>query len=302
LELPDGTTLVDARGLAKPEEIDLRTQGGQKGCLASFSNIYRYRLLSQEGGWWFDTDVFCLADNEAFLEVQEHSPGISVGFETETQLNGAVMYVSEPSFARELEALAEAKGHVIGWGEIGPLLITEYYHAHRDRVVALPQEAFYPVLYSDILLLFDPDAKSTCENAVAGSFCVHIHNTNRAARGIPKDIMPCEGSYLEELFISVGAETSTQARLPIDVIRLRRKIETLEKSNERCKQEMGLLRLDLAHLTGLQEKIDRIYASRTWRLGSLFRKLAIPPLVLWRLGRCFSTKIKAEAARDRSGT
>src|SRR5208337_392103 len=123
LQVPDGTTLVDARGLAKPEEVDLRTQGGIKGCLASFSNIYRYRLLSQEAGWWFDTDVFCLADSEAFLKIQERSPGISVGFETETTLNTAVMYASEKRFAHELEILAVAKGYVLEWGAIGPQLV-----------------------------------------------------------------------------------------------------------------------------------------------------------------------------------
>src|SRR5208282_928195 len=147
LQVPDGTTLVDAHGIAKPEEIDLRTQGEIKGCLASFSNIFRYRLLSKEPGWWFDTDVFCLADSDAFLEIQDHSPGISVGFEYDFQLNGAVMYVSEPSFAYELEALAEAKGYVIEWGVIGPNLVTEYYHAHPDRVAALPTRAFHPVPY-----------------------------------------------------------------------------------------------------------------------------------------------------------
>lgn len=263
LELPAGTTLVDARALAKPEEIDLRTQDGQKGCLASFSNIYRYKMLSREAGWWFDTDVFCLADNEAFLKVQDHSPGISVGFESETMLNGAVLYVSETSFARDLEAMAEAKGYVIEWGAIGPRLLTEYYLAHPDRVAALPRQVFSPVPYSDLELLFDPEARSACTSATAGSLCVHLWNEIMRRRGIPKDVMPCAGSYLEALFASVGAESPPCARLPIEFIRLRREVEKLKQDNER-------LRLDFSNLTFL---------------ASLLCKLARPLLVLWRLGK-----------------
>lgn len=263
LELPAGATLVDARALAKPEEIDFRTQDGQKGCLASFSNIYRYRMLSREPGWWFDTDVFCLADNEAFLQVQDRSPGISVGLESETFLNGAVLYVSETSFARELEAMAVAKGCVLEWGAIGPRLLTEYYLAHPDRVDALPRQAFSPLHYSDVELFFDPEARSTCASATAGSLCIHLWNEIMRKRGIPKDVMPCAGSYLEGLFASVGAESPPWARLPIDVIRLRGEIEKLKQENER-------LRLDLSDLT---------------YLASFFRKLAWPLHALWRLGR-----------------
>src|SRR5206468_3047474 len=31
-----------------------------KGSLAAFSDLFRYRLLLDQGGWWVDADVFCL--------------------------------------------------------------------------------------------------------------------------------------------------------------------------------------------------------------------------------------------------
>jgi len=280
LEVPEGSTLVDARTLAKPEEIDLRTQGGEKGCLASFSNIFRYRLLAREGGWWFDSDVFCLADSEAFIEIQDRSPGLSVAFEYDTQLNGAIMYVSNTSIARELETMAIAKGYVIEWGAIGPSLIAEYYHAHPNRVEAPPRGTFYPVVFSDVELLFDPEAKSACESAAAGSLCIHIHNTNRARRGIPKDVLPCAGSYLETLFISVGAKSSPETRLPVNVVQFRKENARLRLDLAKLLEENARLRLDL---TSVHEKINRIYASKTWHLGSLSHRLARPLLVLRRI-------------------
>ena len=30
------------------------------GSLAAFSNLFRYKLLLERGGWWVDTDVICL--------------------------------------------------------------------------------------------------------------------------------------------------------------------------------------------------------------------------------------------------
>src|SRR5208337_2852597 len=141
----------------------------------------------------------------------------------------------------------------------------------------------------------DPEARSTCESAAAGSLCIHTHNTNRAVRGIPKDVMPCEGSYLERLFASVGAESSPRARLPTNMVRLPMMIKTLEHCNQRLRldfetleKENARLNLDLAHMAGLQEKISRIYASKTWRLGFLLGTLARPLLVLWRLLRLYS--------------
>ena len=37
-------------------EASGRAQGG----LSGFSNHFRYALLAREGGWWVDTDNFCL--------------------------------------------------------------------------------------------------------------------------------------------------------------------------------------------------------------------------------------------------
>ena len=131
-----------------------------------------------------------VADSEDFLEIQERSAGISVGRETETNVNGAAMYVAQPVFAREMEALAVAKGSVLQWGAIGARLITEYSREHPDRVEILPMNTFYPVHWSEVMLLFDPEARATCESAAAGSLCVHLNNSNIARHGIPKDLMP----------------------------------------------------------------------------------------------------------------
>ena len=62
--LPEGTLLKDARQVL-PEAAVFRYQFGNqfghgKGSLAGFSDIFRYKLLYEYGGWWADMDITCL--------------------------------------------------------------------------------------------------------------------------------------------------------------------------------------------------------------------------------------------------
>lgn len=38
----------------------------------AFSDLFRLELLYQEGGWWFDTDVFCLKDELEFKRLRKN--------------------------------------------------------------------------------------------------------------------------------------------------------------------------------------------------------------------------------------
>src|SRR5262245_10683422 len=60
--LPPGCELADARKVLPEDRVFLypalggRTQGGHP---SGFTNLFRYKLLRDEGGWWVDTDVLC---------------------------------------------------------------------------------------------------------------------------------------------------------------------------------------------------------------------------------------------------
>lgn len=62
--LPAGATLRDANEII-PEEKVFRYKyankfGHGKGSVSGFSDIFRYKLLYEKGGWWVDMDVTCL--------------------------------------------------------------------------------------------------------------------------------------------------------------------------------------------------------------------------------------------------
>lgn len=64
-DLPEEVICQDANTIIPKEEIFTRQKGDSKkgfgkGSLALFSDLFRYKLLYEKGGWWVDMDVTCL--------------------------------------------------------------------------------------------------------------------------------------------------------------------------------------------------------------------------------------------------
>src|ERR1044072_9789319 len=59
-EVPTGVLVKDANAILPAADIFTYQQGPGQGSLAAFSNVFRYRLLLERGGWWADTDAVCL--------------------------------------------------------------------------------------------------------------------------------------------------------------------------------------------------------------------------------------------------
>jgi len=62
--LSEGVLLADASEIIPKEEVfcyrNTNAYGHGKGSYAGFSDIFRYKLLHDRGGWWTDMDVTCL--------------------------------------------------------------------------------------------------------------------------------------------------------------------------------------------------------------------------------------------------
>lgn len=62
--VPDTVKVMDANAVISSEEVFHYKKGSQfgtgKGSVAGFSDIFRYKLLYDYGGWWVDMDVTCL--------------------------------------------------------------------------------------------------------------------------------------------------------------------------------------------------------------------------------------------------
>jgi len=62
--LPEGVVLADANEIIPRSQVfsyaHKNTFGHGKGSYAGFSDIFRYKLLYEKGGWWTDMDITCL--------------------------------------------------------------------------------------------------------------------------------------------------------------------------------------------------------------------------------------------------
>ncbi|HLP19110.1 MAG TPA: glycosyltransferase [Chitinophagales bacterium] len=63
-ELPEGVIMEDANEILPSDKIfrykHVNKYGHGKGSVSGFSDIFRYKLLYEKGGWWIDMDVTCL--------------------------------------------------------------------------------------------------------------------------------------------------------------------------------------------------------------------------------------------------
>src|SRR5690606_11724688 len=82
--LPEGCELADANSIL-PESAVFRyknkSQYGQgKGSVSGFSDIFRYKMLHDSGGWWVDMDVTCLKhfdfDEEYIFRYHHELPAV----------------------------------------------------------------------------------------------------------------------------------------------------------------------------------------------------------------------------------
>ncbi|WP_066408631.1 glycosyltransferase [Flavisolibacter tropicus] len=62
--IPTGVVIQDANSIIPKTQVfhysNPSTLGHGKGSYAGFSDIFRYKLLYEKGGWWVDMDITCL--------------------------------------------------------------------------------------------------------------------------------------------------------------------------------------------------------------------------------------------------
>ena len=195
--LPPGCELADAREVLPEERVFLapglagRTQAGSP---SGFTNLFRYKLIGETGGWWVDTDVLCcsaeISDSEyVFAQEQPDRYGSAV---LRAPKGCALM-----SFAYER---ALEHGSDFEWGTIGPELLTRVIDELGLGAVARTRAELYPWTAREALAVLDPAQTERLERLMeASSFC-HFWNEVLRRYGIDKERRPPTGSLLDRLY------------------------------------------------------------------------------------------------------
>lgn len=193
LEVPIGVELRDAAQIIGQSEYFTYKKGRGAGSHSAFSNLFRYKLLAERGGWWVDTDVVCLtADVPLFDEF--------FAYESEGIVNGAVL-LCRPGDPLMLDCLKETLRirDDAGWGEIGPRLLTRMLKENGRIAGAQPMSACYPIHHREALDLLRPAKREALAKRIQSSLFLHLWNEVFRRVSIGKRMLPPRGSLLREV-------------------------------------------------------------------------------------------------------
>tara|TARA_Y100000591_G_scaffold328021_1_gene353622 strand:+ start:508 stop:1377 length:870 start_codon:yes stop_codon:yes gene_type:complete len=214
ITLPKNIIFRDANTILKKSEIKKFIHGGKKGCLAAYSDKFRILLQKKKLGWWFDLDIICLKNFKYFNKLEKNKK-IIIGYETKYKVNNAVLKVNNPIFINEILEEINKIGYKFRWGEIGPILFTNFLKKKNLKSEILNKKFFYPINYENIEILLDPKKIKDAIKLIKTSYTLHLYNQILNRIGLPKNILPPKNSYLYNLMIKISPEYKKLQTLPV---------------------------------------------------------------------------------------
>jgi hypothetical protein len=203
VEVPLGVEVHDARRVLPASRIFTYQTGLGTGSVAAFSNLFRYKLLAENGGWWVDTDVLCLHSS-----LPPHD--VVFGWEEDhLYLGNAVLKFPRKHWMPErlyatAEAMIQSRGHLLEWGEIGPRLLTRVATEGNVLDMASPSFLFYPISWPEANLVRSSHEIECVQRRTKNSVFFHLWNEMFRRADISPWALPPAGSYLASMLSKHG--------------------------------------------------------------------------------------------------
>jgi hypothetical protein len=212
--VPAPVVLKDAEEILPPSEVFFYRRGFGRGSPSAFSNVFRYKLLFERGGWWADTDFVCLKTLEFNTE---HVMGFERVREGGLRVGSALLRTPAGSELAERcwRLSREVDRERVRWGEIGPNLVNSVARQMELTKSVYPPETFYPVNYWEMPRFISGPVD--CPD----SYCAHLWQEEWRAHGLDMDARyspECayelwKARYCPEHAESKQAEVNVGARL-----------------------------------------------------------------------------------------
>lgn len=146
--IPDGIIIRDGREILPEKDIFVYKTGHVKGTgsYAAFSNIFRYKLLFERGGWWSDVDVAAIKkwdfNKSEIIALEESDPIYPATCVIKTQ--------KESKLAKFLYKKSRVcNKDTLIWGHIGPILMTEAIYKLGLHSSIVAKCSFCPIRWQD---------------------------------------------------------------------------------------------------------------------------------------------------------
>jgi hypothetical protein len=285
LAVPHWVQRRSAHDILPTDRVLCYQSGFGQGSPSLHANRFRYALLHRLGGWWIDIDVVLL---------RAEVPAEDVFFAREGEadaVNGAVI-----KFPRAHPLLVEAIercvtiGDGASWGQTGPRLINELAGKHDLFRYCKPWQSTYPIHYTEVSALFDPQRCDEVGRRCAEAWCLHLYNEVWRGAGVPRELGPPAGSFLDRLFADhdIGIRFRERMRFA-DVARwianrngassreeADQRIEALNQSLDSAHQRLAVASRSLEssndRLAGANQSLEAVLNSASWRLTAPLRE------------------------------
>ncbi len=190
--VPAGTIVLPGDQILPADQIFCYRKGYGKGSFAAFSNLFRYRLLLERGGWWTDLDSVCMRPMDFD---DEHVVGNERAPDGALQISAGL--IKAPRGSRLLQYCWDSCQKVdlsqIRWGQIGPRLMTEAVHTVGIPVRVLEPEAFYPINYWNIWELIE------AQRVPPECYSIHLWNSRWRKERLDPDAVYSPACIYEQL-------------------------------------------------------------------------------------------------------
>jgi hypothetical protein len=198
VSVPSGVVMKDASEIIPRSEmfyfINPKTGANDLG---PFSDLFRFKLLFERGGWWSDVDTVCLSDSIPALERAwaQEKPEYNLNAIGTSQL----AFPRADPLAGELyhKCLLMSKTEYPYRESLGPLLIssTIIENGLPKNYGGLPN-SFYPIRWIEMFKLWLPEYCHEIERRVASAFFLPIYQSFPQYIGLSLGRRPPRGSYL----------------------------------------------------------------------------------------------------------
>jgi hypothetical protein len=177
--VPKGTTLRDANTILPASAI---FKYSSNGSYAGFANFFRYKLLSERGGWWVDTDLVC---TRRFDFDDEYVFSSEVNRDVIVPNVGALKVPAQsPVMTYAWDFCQRADATLLRWGQTGPALIRAAIDAHGLQSCIKAPEVFCPIGWFEWQRLIEADPLHQLTTVTRG---IHLWNELWRRSGTSKD-------------------------------------------------------------------------------------------------------------------
>jgi hypothetical protein len=215
LALPAGVAREDARQVIGESELF-----EFEDSFSAFSNIFRYKFQLEHGGWWVDTDVYCMQE-----DIEDCT--YAWARQDDQNINGAILkFPAGDATLREILREAEQVGRSIErWGQIGPHLLTTHLAGREFADHYGTTEAFYPIHWVETHLFWLPGGNRAIQERCAQSPFIHLWGSMFKRYGIDISRQAPEGSFLRWMHERADFPFALP---PMDGAELRRTCESVD--------------------------------------------------------------------------